>query len=181
MEIKRTNIEVEIEFIEDIYGALPGDEEIYSKFVASKAPDAPGKDERIAKEIEAIGMNETLEKGMTGFARNRDGDPILMSHTIKGFFKSAANAINLSVKKTAPEYLTAYKSKIDKLIMVSATGDLDDTDPGLILEVPEDKAEQALDIKERPLRASTPQGDRTALAASHIISTFFRTPEPSGM
>lgn len=169
MSMKRTDIEIEIEFIEPIYGSLPGDKEIYEKFIASKAPDAPSRSEKLKEEIDAIGLNEALEKGMTGFARNRDGDPILMSYVVKGFFKAAANATNLCVAKTSKDYLTQYKAKIDKLIFVTPTGDLNAKDAGLILEVPEDRADEALEIAQRPLRAETAQGPRTALASSETL------------
>ena len=66
--MKRTDITIEITFIEPIYGSLPGDKEIYKKFIASKAPDAPNRSERLKEEIDSIGLNETMENGMTGFA-----------------------------------------------------------------------------------------------------------------
>ena len=167
--MKRTDITIEITFIEPIYGSLPGDKEIYKKFIASKAPDAPNRSERLKEEIDSIGLNETMENGMTGFARNRDGDPILLSYVIKGFFKAAANATNLCVAKTDKLYLTQYKAKIDKLIHVTPTGELDRKDTGLILEVPEDREDEALEIIQRPLRAETAQGPRVALASSETL------------
>ena len=167
--MKRTDIMIEITFIEPIYGSLPGDKEIYEKFIASKAPDASTRSERLKEEIDSIGLNEALEKGMTGFARNRDGDPILQSYVIKGFLKAAANATNLCVAKTDKMYLTQYKAKIDKLIHVTPTGELEKKDTGLILEVPEDKENEALEIAQRPLRAETAQGPRTALASSETL------------
>lgn len=167
--MKRTDITIEITFIEPIYGSLPGDKEIYKKFIASKAPDAGSRSERLKEEIDSIGLNETMENGMTGFARNRDGDPILLSYVIKGFFKAAANATNLCVAKTDKLYLTQYKAKIDKLIHVTPTGELNRKDTGLILEVPEDKEDEALEIIQRPLRAETAQGPRVALASSETL------------
>ena len=62
MGIKRTDFVVELTFIEPIYGSLPGDKEIYEKFIASKAPDAPNRSERLKEEIDSIGLNEALEK-----------------------------------------------------------------------------------------------------------------------
>lgn len=52
---------VKITFIDDVLGSQPNDAEIYSRFIASKAPDA----KTIEQEVEEFGAVEVDEKGMT--------------------------------------------------------------------------------------------------------------------
>lgn len=167
--MKRTDIEVRITFIEQLLGSSPNNKELYEQYIASKAPDSPNRAKRIQKEIEQIGVGETQDKGTTVFARNRDGDCILNSYVVRGFFKSAQGAFNKVSDKKSREYLSAHKAKIDTCITVTPTGDLDIMDDGLILEVPDGKEDEALDLLQRPLRTSGPTGERVALAASEVL------------
>lgn len=59
--------------IEAMLGTASNNKELHSEFIASHAPDAPSREE----EIEAVGVEEVIEKGMTVFSRNEDGRPIL--------------------------------------------------------------------------------------------------------
>lgn len=136
---------VRLTFTEEILGTASNDKEIYEKFIASNAPDAPTKKE----EIDAVGVEEFIEKGMTVFPRNADGQLILYDYQIKGFFKNAAKAFNY-VKK-----FPAYKSKIDNLVFVE--------ERQIVLNIPDG---QEIGNCQRPLRASTAQGERVALASS---------------
>lgn len=89
---------------------------------------------------------------MTVFHRNKDGNPILFDYQIKGFFKNAAKAFNYVGGK---HKLTAYKSKIDNLVFVK--------ERQIPLQLPEG---EKIGSCQRPLRASTAQGERVALANS---------------
>ena len=75
--------------IETMLGTASNNKEIHSEFIASHAPDAKSREE----EIEAVGVEETIEKGMTVFPRNKDGQPILWDYQIKGFFKDACSSL----------------------------------------------------------------------------------------
>lgn len=55
--------------IEAMLGTASNNKELHSEFIASHAPDAPSREE----EIEAVGVEEVIEKGMTVFSRNRMG------------------------------------------------------------------------------------------------------------
>lgn len=139
---------VRLTFLEEILGTASADKEVHATYVASKAKDAPSMEE----EIEAIGVEAEIEKGMTVFPRNKEGKPILFDYQIKGFFKNAAKAHNYIGGKSK---LTAYKSKIDNLVFVK--------ERMIDLQIPD-----GMDIGncQRPLRASTAQGERVALANS---------------
>ena len=141
-------MKVRLTFTEEILGTAPTNPEIYVDFIGSNAPDAPSREE----EIEAIGVEAMVEKGMTVFPRNKDGQPILFDYQIKGFFKNSAKAFNYVGGKSK---LTAYKSKIDNCIFVK--------ERQIVLQLPEGTE---IGNCQRPLRAQTAQGERVALANS---------------
>lgn len=142
-------MKVRLTFTEEILGTAPADKELYSTYIGSNAPDAPSKEE----EIEAIGVDGMIEKGMTVFPRNEDGKPILFDYQIKGFFKNSAKAFNY-IKK-----LPAYKTKIDNLVFIK--------ERKIVLQLPEGAE---IGNCQRPLRANTAQGERVALANSESCS-----------
>ena len=158
-----TTLNVRLTFTESILGTLPGNEEIYRDFIASKAPNEATEEE----EVEALSLNEQLDKAMTGFPRTEDGRPFLYDYQIKGFFKDACSMLSRLTGKD-PETgkklkavnesgkLTAYKKIIDGLIF-PAPREIPITFSGDI------------GICQRPLRAQTAQGERIALAMSEEI------------
>ncbi len=84
-----------IRFKEDILGTSPADPKIQEKFVSSKIPDTViDPDTQKQAEIAGVTAAEAIEKSMTVFYRNQDGQPILMPYQVAGFLKSAAKAIN---------------------------------------------------------------------------------------
>ena len=156
-----TTLKFRINFIEGLLGTAPNDEDVYKNFIASKAPDA----KPIEDEIAAVGVDEVAERGMTVFPRDPDGNPILFDYQIKGFFKDACGMLSRLTekdesgkKKTKNESgkISAYKKVIDVLIFV---------EPRMIpIQI-----NGEVGICQRPLRASTAQGDRVALAMSEEI------------
>ena len=141
-------MKVRIEFLEDILGTANADKDVHSEFIASKAPDAPTREEEVA----SLGVDEVEHKEMTIFPRLEDGTPFLWDSQIRGFFKSAAQAMSYIGGKSK---LTAYKKKVDLLVFVK--------ERKIPLIIPEGKE---MGNCQRPLRASTMQGDRVALANS---------------
>lgn len=123
--------------IEAMLGTASNNKELHSEFIASHAPDAPSREE----EIEAVGVEEVIEKGMTVFSRNEDGRPILWDYQIKGFFKDACGVLR-KVKGTKSSKIKAYKKEIDGLIFV----------------------------QERQIPVQTAQGERNSLASSEEIA-----------
>lgn len=140
-----------IRFTEAILGTQPMDTEIYERFIGSKAPDAP----TLEQEIEAVGAEEIVERGKTGFPRNAEGQPFLWDYQIKGFFKGAAQAL-WKIPGTKTSAIKSYKRKIDQGIFVYPR------------EVAFLNAGEIRDFQ-RPLRSTTPMGERVCLAISEEI------------
>lgn len=143
-------LRVRITFREPLLGTQPADPELHEKFIASKAPDAKS----MAEEIAEKGAEEVTEKSMTVFPRE-DGAPFLWDYQIKGFFKEACSMLKRAKIKPSSD-MTAFKKVIDGLIFVSPR------------RIPI-KFRGDIGNNQRPLRASTPQGERVALANSEEI------------
>lgn len=141
-------MKVRITFTEEILGTANADKDIHSEFIASKAPDAPSREEEVA----SLGVDEVERKEMTVFPRLEDGTPFLWDYQIRGFFKSAGSAMAYVGGK---HKLPAHKKKIDLLVFVN--------ERKIPLIIPEG---QTIGNCQRPLRAQTAQGDRVALANS---------------
>jgi len=154
----QNEMKVRLTFVKPILGTKPNDPEIHSRFVASKAPDH----ETMEQEVAALGAEEVEERGKTVFFKMEDGTPYLKSYQVKGFFKEAARTLK-KVPGTKTKNLTAFLKRIDNFIFVY--GDLPDDDEVIPLYMPLDMDLTATD-NQRPLRASTPQGERVALAHS---------------
>lgn len=143
-------LRVRITTMEELLGTASANKDIHEEYIASKAPNA----ETLAEELEAIGVEEVVEKQMTVFPRV-DGKPIMWDYQIKGFFKDAAGALR-KVSGSESSKIKAYKKEIDGLIFVS---------PRAIPIV----FEGEIGSCQRPLRASMAQGERIALANSECI------------
>ena len=151
---------VRLTLIDEMLGTAPGNEKIFEDYIASNAPDAPSRKEEIA----AIGVAATIEKGMTVFPRDEEGNPILWNYQIKGFFKSACKALK-KFPETRSAKIKAYKQIIDLNIFVFA----DATDPAgrmIKIHLPEGGV---MGNCQRPLRAQTMQGERVTLANSETV------------
>ena len=144
-------LKIKTTMFEEILGTASANPEIHEEFIASKAPDAPSREEEVA----AIGAEEVFEKGMTVFPRDKDGNPIAWDYQWKGFFKDACAALR-KVPGTACGKIKAYKKEIDGLIFPR---------PRMIpIEF-----DGEIGICQRPLRGQTAQGERIALASSESI------------
>ena len=146
-------IRVRLTLIEEALGMTPADPEIYSKFIASKAPE-PDLSQEEVEAVEGIGQPEDQA---TVFPRTEDGVPFCWDYQIKGFFKDACSSLRRA-PGTRSSKLTAFKKVIDGTIFVG---------PRVIpFELPEGAS---CGRCERPLRASTAMGERIALAASETV------------
>lgn len=150
MEAKH-KIKCRLTFTEEVLGTASNNPNIHDEFIASKAPDSASREEEVA----ALGIGEVIEKGMTVFHRNANGEPILFDYHIKGFFKDSTAALR-KVAGTKASKIKAYKKEIDGLLFVQ---------PRMI------KFNRSGPIGEcqRPLRAQTAQGERVALAHSETV------------
>ncbi len=154
MEIMR----VKLTFIDDLLGTASSDPELHETYIASKAPDALGREEEVA----ALGVDEAVAKGRTVFPRDKDGDPVIWNYQIRGFFKSACQALR-TIKGTKSSALKAYKKQIDLRIFVFPDAK-DRSGRGIKINV-----NGEIGDCQRPLRAQTMQGERVAIADSEMI------------
>lgn len=146
-------INVRLTFINEVLGTANSDPNIHAEYIASLAPDAPSK----AEEVEAIGVDEAVEKSMTVFPRDKEGNPIFWDYQIRGFFKDACSALSRCKGYDGAKHscaLKAFKKVIDGCIFVEPR------------QIKIDLKGKELGNCQRPLRAQTAQGDRVALANS---------------
>lgn len=148
---KGKTIEVKLTFTEGILGTSPNDKDIYRNFIGSKSPDAMSVEE----EVECVGADAVIEKGMTVFPRDEDGNPFIYDYQIKGFFKDTCKALS-KVPGTESSKIKAFKQEIDTLIFPKPRQ--------IIFE------NVQMGVCQRPLRASTALGERIALAMSEEIA-----------
>lgn len=151
-------MKVRITFNEPILGTRPADPELHTRFVASKAPDA----RTMAEEVADLGAQEVDERTKTIFMKMEDGTPFMYEYMLKGFMKEAARTLK-KVPGTRTNKATAYLKTIDNFVKV--VGPYKDRPRVLPMYMPIDLDLAATD-NQRPLRASTPQGERVALAHS---------------
>lgn len=118
MAFEMITLKARLTFIEEILGTASNNPEIHSEYIASKAEDAM----KIEEEVAAIGVEEVIEKSMTVFPRDEDGNPILWDYQIKGFFKDAAGCLR-RVPGTKASKIKAFKKEIDGLLFVSPPHD----------------------------------------------------------
>lgn len=144
-------LKVRLTFTEPILGTSPSNEDIYRDFIGSKAADAA----TVEDEVAALGVEAVVEKGMTIFPKLDDGTPYLYDYQIKGFFKDTCGGLR-KVKGTMSSGIKAFKKEIDKLIFVKHR-----RIPLLF--------DGEMGVCQRPLRASTPQGERVSLAMSEEV------------
>lgn len=154
---------IRLTLTEKILGTAPSDEEIYRNFIGSKAENAA----TVEEEVEVLGVDEVVEKGMTIFPKRlKDGKPFIYDYQMKGFFKEACAMLRRADKdpfsgRKSNKYLsskiTNYKRVIDGLI---------EPKPREILI----RTTKPIGTCQRPLRANTAQGERTALAISEEIA-----------
>lgn len=144
-------MKVKITLLEPMLGMTASDPKITETYIASKAPDA----KKMEEEIEAIGVEGVVEQGKTVFPRDEQGRPFLWDYQIKGFFKDTCGALRRA-KGSKSEKIKAFKKEIDGLLFPEPR------------RIPINVAGEIGDCQ-RPLRASTPQGDRVALANSEEI------------
>lgn len=144
-------MKVRCTFFEQALGTASADPDVHSKYIASKSPTA----DTLADEVEAIGVEAAEENHMTIFPRDAEGNPMIWDYQIRGCFKSACQFLK-KVKGTKSSGLKAYKKQIDGLIFIKERK----------IPIHTDSPTSSC---QRPLRASTAQGERIALANSEAV------------
>lgn len=146
-------MKVRVTFLDEVLGTASANQELHTEFIASKGPDAKS----IEEEVEALGEDAVVEKGMTVFPRDTDGVPMLWDYQVKGFFKDAQGMLS-RVPGSAAAGLKAWRKVIDGVVFVGPRK--------IRLMIPEGKG---IGRCQRPLRAQTAQGERVALAHSETV------------
>src|SRR5579863_8845827 len=157
--MEKTVYKVTIKLTEPLLGTVACSKSIWRDYITTKLEKdlkKEGKtDDQIKEEIdqtlEAVPETDELDKGLTSFFLDPDKGYHLRDYQIRAFFKSAA--------KAQKEYgaMKQLRSKVVEYLFIRPSR--------IYLAKP--KAE--LEVVERPLRASTPQGERVAIARSHSI------------
>jgi hypothetical protein len=138
-----------------LLGSQPGDPDIRRRYLMDKAREAG---------VAGVAVNENNDlpenydqKGLTVFMRDKEyeGALYLAGYAVKGMIKEALTALKSQVGLTQP------RSKVDNLFFMKERK-LHILRDGRRIYGPDS-------INERPLRAETMQGPRTALAASEQI------------
>lgn len=148
---------VRLTLTDEMLGTATADPEIYKNYIASKAPDAKS----IEEEVEALGVDEVYAGSLTVFPKDENGNPFMWDYQLRGFFKDSCSALQRcgkdnDISKESCK-LKAFKKIIDGCIFVYPR------------KIPIDMHGKEMGICERPLRASTAQGERIALAASETV------------
>jgi hypothetical protein len=151
--LKTYELPVHITFMEGVLGTLPNDKEILNSFITSKSADAVSRTD----EIEAVGIEEVIDKGKTVFPRDPEGRPFIYDYQLKGFFKEKCSFLK-NINGTESAKMTAFKKKIDGLFFIKDRRNPITITDGLSIE-----------SCQRPLRAETAQGPRVSLANSEEI------------
>ena len=150
--------DVTVTFTEPLLGTAPLNKELYADYIAGRIQDANPSASIDQDEIETL--DESLEKGTTGFHRLEDGTPILYDYVIKGFFKDACGMLRRD-KESRSSKLTAYRKVIDGLVFAEPR------------QIPIAVVGEEF-VLTRPLRAQTAQGERVALARSITVPSGSR-------
>lgn len=143
------SLKVKMTFTEEVLGMSASNPNIHEEYIASKAPDAPSREEEVA----AIGVEEVVKNTITVFPRV-DNSPGIWDYQMKGYFKDSCGAL-WKCGDTESSKITAYKKIISKNIFVAPRF--------IVLQIPEDGK---MGTCQRTLRAGTPQGERISLANS---------------
>ena len=144
-------LRVKVVFNDEVLGTASGNPDLHSEYIASKSPNPV----TIEEEVAAVGTEEVFEKSMTVFPKDANGNPIAWDYQWKGFLKDAFGMLK-RIPGTECSKIKAYKKEIDGLIFVYPR------------KIPF-KVNGKMGICQRPLRASTAQGERIALASSESI------------
>jgi len=148
--------EVTVTFTEPVLGAVPKDKDTYIRYIIARAKKNGVELTEEQIEQEASTVEEMEETGWTGF-HSEDGKPFEYDYVWLGYFKDACGMLRRG-SDTLSSKIRAYKKNIDGLIFIKPRQVFYDMPEGI-----------EMGMLERPLRASTPQGERVALARSDIL------------
>ena len=159
-------MKIKVTFTEAVLGTASANPDVHKEFIASKSADA----DRVEEELEALHVDELMDKSITVFPRTADGAPMLWDYQFKGFIKETLGILldycepDCKIGKAKLSRWTV-KKVVDNAVMVKPRR--------MTLEIPEGGQ---VSLCTRPLRADTLRGERIALATSEEVpagTTFF--------
>lgn len=145
-------LKVKVTFLEEVLGTANSNPQIHEDYIAKNGPNAA----TMKEEVEAICTDDSFEKGMTIFPKDKNGNPIVWDYQWKGFLKDAFGSLK-KLPNTECGKVKAYKKEIDGLIFIYPRA------------IPIDMNGGEIGICQRPLRGQTAQGERIALASSETV------------
>ncbi len=148
--------EIVVTFMEPVLGAVPKDKDTYIRYIIERAKKKGVELTEEQVEQEASTVEEMEETGWTGF-HSEDGRLFEYDYVWLGFFKDACGMLRRATG-TRSSKIRAYKKNIDGLVFVQPRK--------VFYDLPEGGE---VGMLERPLRASTAQGERVALARSDTL------------
>ena len=155
---KQDNVmKVRLTLLDEVLGSQPSSPDIHEDYIASKAPT----DGLTAEEVDNIKAQNAEDK-VTVFYKQADETPAMYDYQLKGLFKDSCKMLAKAGKAGYPggkacAALKAYKQAIDGLLFVEPR------------ELPFDLHGMKMDFCVRPLRASTPMGERVSIAKSETV------------
>ena len=179
------NYHVKMWFVQPLLGSAPSDPDLYKRFIASNAPDAPTREEELltntVEDVAAKGVNVFLRRTATG-------KPCVGQHTIKGYFKESMTASRRQ-EGSVSEKVSGHKTKITGNIVISPTfinlqlpaeyvktmTDEEFRKDGFggaaVVQIPTEGSrftKHLFQTLDRPLQADTAKGKITSIASSEM-------------
>ena len=181
---KKNVYDVTLWFIQPLLGSAPSDPNLYKTFIASKAPDAPTREEELVtttvENVASRGTNVFLRRSVTG-------KPTIAQHALKGFLKERGTQENRVIDGIS---ITNHKTKIVGNVVIKPTFIDLNIPEELIRDTTEETFKKEgfgyssairfpaepgsrfrrimLPTCDRPLQAETPQGKITSIASSEV-------------
>jgi hypothetical protein len=149
-------MKIRVTFTEEVLGTASANPAVHEEFIASKSADA----DRVKEELESLPADDLIQKAVTVFPKDADGQPILWDYQVKGFIKEAFGLLlelsdkEVKVGKTKLSKFT-HKRLVDNYVFVSPRRLRLSNGTG--------------PISTRPLRADTMKGERVSLASSETV------------
>jgi hypothetical protein len=152
-------MKVRVTFTQGLLGTASANPDVHEEFIASRSADK----EKMKEELEALHVEELMEKAMTIFPRTADGVPMLWDYQVKGFLKEALGILldfvepDAKIGKAKLSRWT-FRKIVDNAVMVSPRQ--------IVLRMPDDSK---ITKCTRPIRMDTPKGERVALVTSEEV------------
>jgi len=164
MKVETLNIKVQ--FTEPLLATASGNKELHSEFQVARAAEFRGEQseaelrKKIAEELGTMPPEEIIDKTSTVFVRDENG-LFVWDYQWRGYFKEQVGAlIELGDLEKISKWM--YKRVVDNTLFIKPRRIYLREPDGAIIQVPHGSLE-------RPLRASTMQGERVALARSEFV------------